>query len=161
MYLHNLASTLIDKDSGTVLPYDRMKSENITSRLCLVINIINSHDLAAAVFQIEHELLTRFNFSKLRLLVVDSIVAPARTLYSGNASKRTKVIRQFGTALHRIANKFGIAVLCTNQLSTRYVMEGDERSSVLMPSLGNTWTSFLDTRLIVNEEKRLGVLFDN
>ncbi|XP_045416011.1 DNA repair protein XRCC3 isoform X2 [Lemur catta] len=102
-----------------------------------------------------------------RLVVIDSVAAPFRCEFDGQASApRARHLQSLGATLHRLSSAFQSPVLCINQV-TEVVQEPggaprppgswDER---ICPALGITWANQLLVRLMVDrrwdEEPTLG-----
>ncbi|XP_033622735.1 DNA repair protein XRCC3 [Fukomys damarensis] len=101
-----------------------------------------------------------------RLLVVDSVAAPFRCEFDGQASvARARCLQSLGATLRWLSSTFQIPVLCVNQVTEAVEQLGmpfcprsqDER---LCPALGITWANQLLMRLMADrvreEEAMLG-----
>ncbi|XP_076367605.1 DNA repair protein RAD51 homolog 3-like [Tachypleus tridentatus] len=88
--------------------------------------------------------------SKVRLVIVDSIAFPFRYGYDENFGLRTKLLNSIGQSFMRLASKYNLAVVLTNQMTTKM----DEfHGSNLVPSLGENWGHVCSMRLLLLWEK--------
>lgn len=92
--------------------------------------------------------------NKVSTVIIDSIAAPFRVDVI-NYVQRAEELRELGIQLIKIAQKFSLAVICTNQVTSSF----DELDNVL-PSLGLAWSNMITYRLwikktitVVNKDK--------
>ncbi|KAG8191539.1 hypothetical protein JTE90_019603 [Oedothorax gibbosus] len=95
---------------------------------------------------------------KVALVVVDSIAFHFRYGFDGSYSLRTRLLNGIVQTLVKVANEHKIAVVLTNQMTTKILEDG---SSHLVPALGDSWGHACAIRLILshNEEVRQAHLF--
>lgn len=93
---------------------------------------------------------------RVRLLVIDSLAPPFRRLFD-ELSRRTRLLNALGQQLITIATKHSIAVVMTNQMTTR--LRGSQ--SQLVPALGESWGHSPTIRLLLQWEgsRRLAAIF--
>lgn len=87
-----------------------------------------------------------FREEKVKLIVIDPIVAPFRLLRTDTIKDRVTAIGNFGLRLRRLCLK--TTMLIINQMTTRLDKHNLERS-FLVPSLGETWEIMPDLRLML------------
>ncbi|KAM6170873.1 DNA repair protein XRCC3 [Erethizon dorsatum] len=91
-----------------------------------------------------------------RLLVVDSVAAPFRCEFDGQASvARARHLQSLGATLRRLSSTFQSPVLCVNQVSSevqgqRGHMARRPQDERLCPALGITWANQLLMRLMAD-----------
>lgn len=84
---------------------------------------------------------------KVRLIVIDSLSFPFYTK-SDEFRSRSKPLYSIGQVLHYIAERYGIAVVVTNKLTTRFDnSEGDRRREHYVPFLGESWNHIPNQRI--------------
>ncbi|XP_054713249.1 DNA repair protein RAD51 homolog 3-like [Uloborus diversus] len=90
---------------------------------------------------------------KISLIIIDSITFHFRYGFDGNYSLRSRLLNGIMQTLVKVANDFKIAVVLTNQMTTR--IDGSN-SSHLIPALGESWGHACTHRLIFswNEKQR-------
>ncbi|KAM3617042.1 uncharacterized protein V6R79_001607 [Siganus canaliculatus] len=81
---------------------------------------------------------------KVRLLVIDSIASPFRSLFD-DLFLRTRLLNRLGQQLITMATSYNIAVVITNQMTTR--LRGSQ--SQLVPALGESWGHYPTVRLLL------------
>ncbi|XP_072909262.1 DNA repair protein RAD51 homolog 3 [Hemitrygon akajei] len=87
---------------------------------------------------------------KVRIVVIDSIAFPFRH-HLEDLSLRTRLLNGLAQQLITMANKHSVAVVLTNQMTTRF---GEAQSS-LVPALGESWGHAATIRLILCWEGKL------
>ncbi|XP_062887959.1 DNA repair protein RAD51 homolog 3 isoform X1 [Mobula hypostoma] len=87
---------------------------------------------------------------KVRIVVIDSIAFPFRH-HLEDLSLRTRLLNGLAQQLITMANKHSVAVVLTNQMTTRF---GEAQSS-LVPALGESWGHAATIRLILRWEGKL------
>ncbi|XP_061398028.1 DNA repair protein RAD51 homolog 3 [Musca vetustissima] len=115
---------------------------NITYVYCnnycaLMASILNLHNL----LQEEHEEIP------LKLMVIDSYAFVLRQL--DDVDLRTRVNYEILTDLHNLAMKYGIAIVITNELTTRC---RDNTNWFVCTALGDTHTHKINTRLLLSKD---------
>ncbi|XP_054640506.1 DNA repair protein RAD51 homolog 3 [Dunckerocampus dactyliophorus] len=106
--------------------------------------LVHCHDyveLLAEVYLL-HDFLSRH--TKVRLLVIDSVAFPFRQLFD-QLSQRTRLLNGLAQQLISMATKHNVAVVMTNQMTTR--LRG--RQSQLVPALGESWGHAPTLRLLL------------
>ncbi|CAH0690235.1 unnamed protein product [Spodoptera exigua] len=86
---------------------------------------------------------------KLALIVIDSVAAPFRC-ESNNYVKRAEDLREVAILLTSMAQKFNLAILCINQVTTSF-----EDSSSVFPALGLAWSNMVTTRLMLKKTSNI------
>ncbi|PSN35087.1 hypothetical protein C0J52_22703 [Blattella germanica] len=85
---------------------------------------------------------------KIKLLIIDSIAGVFRAEYDvNNAINRAKDLQMIGTQLHKLADKFQLAVICVNQVSD---VISDEAKQKSVPSLGLAWANLVTSCLQIS-----------
>ncbi|XP_067866790.1 DNA repair protein RAD51 homolog 3 isoform X2 [Heterodontus francisci] len=87
---------------------------------------------------------------KVRIVVIDSIAFPFRHNLE-DLSLRTRLLNGLAQQLIGMANDYSVAVVLTNQMTTRF---GQVQSS-LVPALGESWGHAATIRLILRWEGKL------
>lgn len=85
---------------------------------------------------------------RVRLLVLDSVAAPFRQLFD-DLSQRTRLLGGLSQQLVTMATRRHIAVVITNQMTTRLLQGG---ASQLVPALGELWGHAPTNRLLLQRE---------
>ncbi|XP_069827320.1 DNA repair protein RAD51 homolog 3 isoform X2 [Dendropsophus ebraccatus] len=94
--------------------------------------------------------------SKVRLVIIDSIAFPFRHSFD-DLSLRTRLLNTLAQQLIDIANQHRLAVVITNQMTTRI----GSNESQLVPALGESWGHASTNRIILQWERsqRLAALY--
>ncbi|XP_072325993.1 DNA repair protein RAD51 homolog 3 [Scyliorhinus torazame] len=87
---------------------------------------------------------------KVRIVVIDSIAFPFRHNLE-DLSLRTRLLNGLAQQLIGMANDHGVAVVLTNQMTTRF----GPVQSTLVPALGESWGHAATIRLILRWEGKL------
>ncbi|XP_069767898.1 DNA repair protein RAD51 homolog 3 isoform X2 [Narcine bancroftii] len=87
---------------------------------------------------------------QVRIIVIDSIAFPFRHQLE-DLSLRTRLLNGLAQQLIAMANDYRVAVVLTNQMTTRF----GEVCSSLVPALGESWGHAATTRLILHWEGKL------
>ena len=80
---------------------------------------------------------------KVRFVVCDSIAAHFRHDFD-DMSARTRILSSLAQDFALLAQKFKLAVLLTNHVTTKFT----ESESRLVPALGDTWAHHCNTRIL-------------
>lgn len=88
---------------------------------------------------------------KIRLLVLDSIAYPFYAEDDG-FQERTQSLYNIGQRLHHLAGKYGIAIVLTNNLTTRFHQQNGKEYFV--PFLGDAWFHVPNQRIHLYWNKR-------
>jgi RAD51-like protein 2 len=97
----------------------------------------------------------------VRVVVLDSVTFHFRYAESEMASavgSRTRLLQSFAQTLHRVAATYNVAVVVTNQMTTRLgPADGGEGAtdgggSRLVPALGESWAHVCTNRVILRWE---------
>nr|XP_020642618.1 DNA repair protein RAD51 homolog 3 [Pogona vitticeps] len=93
---------------------------------------------------------------KIRLVVIDGIAFPFRHGFE-DLSLRTRLLNGLAQQLISIANDHTLAVVLTNQMTTRF----EQSHSALVPALGESWGHAATVRLILHwdNKQRLATLY--
>ncbi|XP_013773850.1 DNA repair protein RAD51 homolog 3-like [Limulus polyphemus] len=89
--------------------------------------------------------------SKVRLVIVDSIAFHFRYGFDDNLGLRTKLLNSIGQSFMRLATKYNLAVVLTNQMTTKM---NEFRGGNLVPSLGENWGHVCSVRLLLLWDKK-------
>lgn len=88
--------------------------------------------------------------TKVRLVVVDSVASPFRHHFD-DYSLRTRVLSRMAQDLARIANEHRLAMVLTNQMTTKLAGSEGQRSH-LVPALGESWGHAAGIRVVLHWE---------
>lgn len=88
---------------------------------------------------------------KVRLVVVDSIAFHFRHDFD-DLSQRTRLLNGLAQTFIKMATEHKLAVVLTNQMTTRVTMEAGKQSN-LVPALGESWGHASTVRLILYWER--------
>ncbi|XP_073091473.1 DNA repair protein RAD51 homolog 3 isoform X3 [Manis javanica] len=91
--------------------------------------------------------------SKVRLVVVDSIAFPFRHDLD-DLSLRTRLLNGFAQQMISLANNHRLAVVLTNQMTTKI----DRNKALLVPALGESWGHATTIRLIFHWDQKQSYL---
>ncbi|KAJ7308835.1 hypothetical protein JRQ81_008105 [Phrynocephalus forsythii] len=93
---------------------------------------------------------------KVRLVLIDGIAFPFRHGFE-DLSLRTRLLNGLAQQLIALANDHTLAVVLTNQMTTRI----EERHSALVPALGESWAHAATVRIILHwdSKQRLATLY--
>ncbi|KAG8196493.1 hypothetical protein JTE90_012309 [Oedothorax gibbosus] len=89
------------------------------------------------------EFLNKLNHPKV--IIIDSVAAVLRCEYE-TLSSRTLMIQKLALEVWKLANLYGMAVICVNQVS------GSNKSTFDVPSLGLLWSNILTTRIRISRK---------
>lgn len=94
--------------------------------------------------------------SKVRLVIVDGIAFPFRHDLD-DLSLRTRLLNGLSQQMISLANNYKLAVILTNQMTTRI----DKNQALLVPALGESWGHAATIRLIFHwdQNRRLATLY--
>ncbi|XP_049774598.1 DNA repair protein RAD51 homolog 3-like isoform X1 [Schistocerca cancellata] len=135
--------SLIARQQGK-LPASTFTMEAIKNGISYI-SVTNHIQLLAAVFQLS-DILEKRN---VKLIVIDSITFPL--LYGELSSiQRTRLLHQILDELHLCAKKFKVAVVVTNQLTTKVFGDG---TSQVVPSLGESFSHRINHRIMLGAER--------
>ena len=95
--------------------------------------ILNPLQLSSVVQSLEKMLISK---PRVKLVVIDSIAAPLRQEFE-DYTNRALFLTNIGSSLARLATKYKIAIVVTNQVTTKI---GD-KTSTQAASLGKAWSS--------------------
>ncbi|TMS01285.1 DNA repair protein RAD51-like protein 3 [Larimichthys crocea] len=132
-------SLLVEDDEQRVA-IDTFTVETVLSNMFLV----RCHDYVELLAELH--LLSDFlsNHPRVRLLVIDSVACPFRKHFD-ELSQRTRLLNGLALQLIAMATSHEIAVVITNQMTTR--VHGSQ--SQLVPALGDSWGHAPTTRLLL------------
>lgn len=135
--------TLITKDTEQREALQSFTVETVLSQLFL----FRCHDYVELLAQTH--LLPDFlsQHPKVRLVVIDSIAFPFRHSFE-DLSLRTRLLNGLAQQLIQIASQHSVAVVLTNQMTTRI----GQNQSMLVPALGESWGHAATQRLILHWE---------
>ncbi|KAG9492637.1 hypothetical protein GDO78_000899 [Eleutherodactylus coqui] len=86
--------------------------------------------------------------SKIKLVIIDSIAFPFRHSFD-DLSLRTRLLNMLAQQLIHIANQHKLAIVLTNQMTTRI----GSSESLLVPALGESWGHAATNRIILHWER--------
>nr|KAI8753735.1 DNA repair protein RAD51-like protein 3-like [Biomphalaria glabrata] len=93
---------------------------------------------------------------KVKLIIVDSIASPFRHEFS-DMSLRTKLLSMLGQTFIKIASQNSVAVVFTNQMTTKIPAVPGNQSSQLIPALGEGWAHISNMKIMLyweNNQRR-------
>lgn len=99
---------------------------------------------------------------KTKLIIIDNITYHFRHNFDSNYQLRTNLLQSASSALNELANKHLLAVVATNQMTTRISKTGE---SSIVPALGDNWSHVCCNRLCLanndndDDDKRRSVTF--
>lgn len=144
--------TLLAEDTEQKGALEGLNVEKILSNLFLV----RCHDYVKLLAEVY--LLPDFlsEHPEVRLVVIDSIAFPFRHDFE-DLSQRTRLLNGLAQQLIQLATQHRVAVVLTNQMTTR-VSNGQSK---LVPALGESWGHAATQRLILHWEgqRRLASLY--
>jgi RAD51-like protein 1 len=92
----------------------------------------------------------------VRLLVLDSIAAPARRDFgSGSAPQRAAIIFQCAQTLKRLADQLHLAIVVINQVGAVGYTHEDGDQGTTRAALGPSWHHCLSTRILMEYQNSL------
>jgi RAD51-like protein 2 len=106
----------------------------------------------------------------VKLIVIDSIAFPFRSAASGEHSPFTdpyalhRALFHVGHVLGKVAAEFHVALIVTNQMTTRMSPAAGESAfgvSELVPALGDSWAHCVGTRVVLRAPSVPSVVFSN
>ncbi|KAL2329610.1 hypothetical protein Fmac_017191 [Flemingia macrophylla] len=140
----------------------------------------SAHDLLRAIPAVEAFLLhSRSPWRPVRLLLIDSIAALFRADFDNTAAdlrRRSALFFRISAGLRRLARRFGLAVVVTNQV-VDFIGDGDVRVGNLetglfssgrrvCPALGLAWAHCVNSRVFLSRDehgpvktRRMSVVF--
>ncbi|KAG8003074.1 DNA repair protein RAD51-like protein 3 [Nibea albiflora] len=132
--------SLLVEDDEQHVAMENFTVETVLSNMFLV----RCHDYVELLAELH--LLSDFlsNHPRVRLLVIDSVACPFRK-YFDELSQRTRLLNGLAQQLIAMATSHEIAVVITNQMTTR--LHGNQ--SQLVPALGDSWGHAPTTRLLL------------
>ncbi|XP_008840902.1 DNA repair protein RAD51 homolog 3 isoform X4 [Nannospalax galili] len=149
-HLHLIAGT--DKEEEHQKALEDFTLENILSH----IYYFRCHDYTELLAQVY--LLPDFlsDHSKVRLVIIDSIAFPFRHDLD-DLSLRTRLLNGLAQQMISLANNHRLAVILTNQMTTKI----DKNQALLVPALGESWGHAATIRLIFHweQKQRCAVLY--
>nr|KAF6301171.1 RAD51-like protein C [Pipistrellus kuhlii] len=94
--------------------------------------------------------------AKVRLVIVDGIAFPFRHDFD-DLSLRTRLLNGLAQQMISLANNHRLAVILTNQMTTKI----DKNQAMLIPALGESWGHAATIRLILHwdQKQRLATLY--
>ncbi|XP_012868650.1 PREDICTED: DNA repair protein RAD51 homolog 3 isoform X2 [Dipodomys ordii] len=94
--------------------------------------------------------------SKVRLVIVDGIAFPFRHDLD-DLSLRTRLLNGLAQQMISLANNYRLAVILTNQMTTKI----DKNQALLVPALGESWGHAATIRLIFHWDQKQRLLIFN
>lgn len=83
----------------------------------------------------------------IKLIVIDSIAFYFRS-FTGDYAERTRILSLLAQKLRRIAQIYQVAVVVTNQMTTKVKM-GSGGGSLMVPAMGESWGHCCTHRIIL------------
>lgn len=127
----------------------------LISHLCRL-SQVRCHDYVELLAEVH--LLPGFlsDHPRVRLLVIDNVASPFRQLFD-ELSQRTRLLSSLAQHLISMATSHEIAVVITNQMTTRL----QASQSQLVPALGESWGHAPTIRLLLHwaGSRRLAAIF--
>ncbi|KAL4223700.1 DNA repair protein rad51c [Mactra antiquata] len=114
------------------------------------IHVYSCHDNSQLLGTVE--LLPEFlkENRKIKVVIIDSVAFHFRHDFD-DMSLRTRVLTNLAQTLIRISKTFDVAVVVTNQMTTR-VHQGADKGSHIVPCLGESWGHACTCRVILQHE---------
>ena len=84
-----------------------------------------------------------------KLIVLDSVAFHFRHDFE-NMAKRARLLNAHAQKLNMIASEHELAVVVTNQMTTRLQSVGGKTESYLVPALGESWSHAITTRIVLS-----------
>ncbi|KAI8925537.1 Rad51C protein [Entophlyctis helioformis] len=85
----------------------------------------------------------------IRLIILDSIALHFRHSFR-DLAMRSRVLTGMAQTLRQVAEVHDIAIVVTNQMTTKIVAKGtDEESALMVPALGESWSHACTNRVIL------------
>jgi RecA/RadA recombinase len=105
--------------------------------------------------------------SRIRLVVIDSVAFHFRHGFANSMSERTRLLNGHAQLLNALASQYGVAVVVSNQMTTRIGSNGGgdggggggggggADGSSLVPALGESWSHAITNRLELKNSGRV------
>ncbi|CAF0862394.1 unnamed protein product [Brachionus calyciflorus] len=92
---------------------------------------------------------------QIKLVVIDSLAYPFRFVDfkdSNSMTMKTNILNNIMSISYELINKYNIAILVTNQMTTRITRDvmSNLSSSNLVPALGETWAHSANLRILLS-----------
>ncbi|XP_043859927.1 DNA repair protein RAD51 homolog 3 isoform X2 [Dromiciops gliroides] len=142
-HLHRIAESHLEEEHQKAL--ENFSLESILSHI-YYFRCHNYTELLAQVHLLPDFLLEH---SKVQLIIVDGIAFPFRHDID-DLSLRTRLLNGLAQQLISLANNHKLAVIWTNQMTTKI----DKNQSSLVPALGESWGHAATIRLILHWDKK-------
>eukprot|EP00918_Siedleckia_nematoides_P048358 GHVU01105985.1.p1 GENE.GHVU01105985.1~~GHVU01105985.1.p1 ORF type:complete len:377 (-),score=71.35 GHVU01105985.1:292-1422(-) len=111
-----------------------------------VYRCFDQNETAAAVVALEDVL--KAPNCNVGLIIVDSISFPFRHIPAADMAARTAGLLTLGTRLSAYSQRYGLAVVVTNQMTTRISADG-RGVAAMEPALGQSWTHVPACRVLL------------
>ena len=85
---------------------------------------------------------------KIKLIILDSVTAHFRHDFQDYA-QRSRLLQGMAAKLREIASNFNVAIVMTNQVTTRFTSVQGVRKTSIGPALGDTWAQVCGTRVML------------
>jgi len=129
---------------------DLSKLEDLASRIT-VYKLNTSSDIVQRLNSLEEIIIEK----NVKLIILDSVASVARKEFDGNSmARRQETLSKEASILKYLAETFNIPVIVTNQVTTRFEFQGNDRDnnnrhrSYVTPALGTLWAHCVNTRLV-------------
>ncbi|XP_007481864.1 DNA repair protein RAD51 homolog 3 isoform X2 [Monodelphis domestica] len=142
-HLHLIAGSHLEEEHQKAL--ENFSLESILSHI-YYFRCHNYTELLAQVHLLPDFLLEH---SKVQLIIVDGIAFPFRHDFD-DLSLRTRLLNGLAQQLISMANNHKLAVIWTNQMTTKI----DKNQSMLVPALGESWGHAATIRLILHWDQK-------
>ncbi|XP_040856818.1 DNA repair protein RAD51 homolog 3 [Ochotona curzoniae] len=149
-HLHLIAGTQMEEEHQKAL--EDFTLENILSHI-YYFRCCDYTELLAQIYLLPDFL---SEHSKVRLVIVDGIAFPFRHDLD-DLSLRTRLLNGLSQQMISLANNYKLAVILTNQMTTKI----DKNQALLVPALGESWGHAATIRLIFHwdQNRRLATLY--
>ncbi|XP_071033003.1 uncharacterized protein [Parasteatoda tepidariorum] len=126
-----------------------LQALNLTNNLILR----KVHNLNAAMHILRNGIPTLMSKLRSKLIVIDSVASLLRSDLE-SINERTTKIQEIGAEIWKLANVFGLAVICVNQVSGQFKKNETSQASYItdVPSLGLLWSNILTTRMKISKK---------
>jgi len=154
IYLQTEASFPLSRLSQILSERCETEEEMEESMNRIFIKKIQTYSLMQSVLNNDIEVLIKEKCVKL--IILDSITAIIRGDKDiEDVSERTDVLSHIGQRLQDLCHEYKLSVLVVNQVSSAIDFPGHTYGRKVIPSLGPSWTAFINTRLFVSKSEYL------
>uniref|UniRef100_A0A182JI33 DNA repair protein RAD51 homolog 3 n=1 Tax=Anopheles atroparvus TaxID=41427 RepID=A0A182JI33_ANOAO len=114
----------------------------------LYTHVTNYTHVLEAIAVLQNKL---YDGEKIRLIVIDSLSFVIRNTIT-RTLERMKCLHEILTQLHKLAHRFGCAVVTTNDVTTQLISETDGAESQIVPALGGSHSHKINQRIVLGKD---------